>query len=373
MLFDFSLKSSLLLIFFVHGLVFTMLLLAKGLRNDDKPSLWLSAFTVLCTLHITPFMLGYAGWYSQQPYRDILFYIPFQQVLLLPPVLYLYCRSLLDNSFVFRIQDLVHFILPGLYLAFSVMVAVTDFWIIGEPFFYADGRDMDFDIEYQLAGFASLLVYLVLSLRMYSTYKDITYNTVSFADGLAFRWVNRFLISFVALLVLRALFFILNPEWDQFGRKFWYYLSFSILFYSITLSGILNSTRSISSLSVDPAPSAPVPIDLDSWTARIDALMRTERIYENPELSIVHLAYTLDTHPKKVSQAINQGFDLNFNDYVNRHRIQAVMAKLDAGEHHTRTLLGIALDCGFNSKSTFNRAFKRFAGMSPMTYVKSLG
>jgi len=56
-----------------------------------------------------------------------------------------------------------------------------------------------------------------------------------------------------------------------------------------------------------------------------------------------------------------------------RHRIQAVIAKLDAGEHHTRTLLGIALDCGFNSKSTFNRAFKRFAGMSPMTYVKSLG
>lgn len=78
-------------------------------------------------------MLGYAGWYSQQPYRDIPFYIPFQQVLLLPPVLYLYCRSLLDNSFVFRKQDFVHFILPGLYLAFSVMVAVTDHWIVAEP------------------------------------------------------------------------------------------------------------------------------------------------------------------------------------------------------------------------------------------------
>ncbi len=66
MLFSFSLKSSILLIFFFHGIVFSTLLLIKGVRTENKSSLWLSIFTVLCSFYIAPFMLGYAGWYAQQ-------------------------------------------------------------------------------------------------------------------------------------------------------------------------------------------------------------------------------------------------------------------------------------------------------------------
>lgn len=83
MFFDFSLKSSFLFVFFIHGLVFTVLLFIKGIQNNDKPSFWLSLFTILSTLYISPFMLGYAGWYSKDPYKSILFYVPFQQLFLL--------------------------------------------------------------------------------------------------------------------------------------------------------------------------------------------------------------------------------------------------------------------------------------------------
>jgi AraC-like DNA-binding protein len=67
---------------------------------------------------------------------------------------------------------------------------------------------------------------------------------------------------------------------------------------------------------------------------------------------------------------INQGFRLNFNDLINQYRIEAVKQKLKAGEQKTQTLLGIAYDCGFNSKATFNRAFKKATGQSPKEWLE---
>ena len=61
---------------------------------------------------------------------------------------------------------------------------------------------------------------------------------------------------------------------------------------------------------------------------------------------------------------------MNFNDFINHYRIEAVKEKLSAGEHNTTTLLGIAYDCGFNSKATFNRAFKKSTTLSPNEYLK---
>jgi AraC-like DNA-binding protein len=391
MLFDFSFKSSFLLLFFFHGLVFAVLLFIKGIQTNNKPALWLSAFTLLCVLYISPFMLGYAGWYSQQPYRNILFYTPLQQLLVLPPLLYFYCRSLFDRSFVFTRKQLLHFLPAALYLLYSCVVVVTDQLVLGEYYFYADERDKDFSFWYQAAGFVSLLVYLLLSLRSYHTYKQITYNTVSYADSLTFAWAQRFLLAFLLLLILRALFFFINPEWDEFGRKFWYYLSFSILFYYISISGYVNTVRSVTFFNepgaslaekaaehVDTVEDEPqqdmaakkeLP-DSDYWKSKIEQLVLDEKLYENPELSVADIAQPLGIAPKKVSQIINQGFAVNFNDYINQHRVKAVIAKLQEGEHSIQTLLAIAYDCGFNSKSTFNRAFKRHTGLSPNAYIQ---
>lgn len=395
MLFDFSLKSSFLMLFFFHGLVFAVLLFIKGIQTNNKPALWLSAFTFLCVLYISPFMLGYAGWYSKQPYRNILFYIPFQQLLLLPPVLYFYYRSLFDRSFVFTGKQLLHFLPAALYAVYSVIVVVADQLVVGEYFFYKDERDKDFSFWYQAAGFISLLGYLILSLRTYRTYKKITYNTISYADSLTFIWAKRFLLAFLLLLVLRFLFFIINPEWNAFGRKFWYYLCFSFLFYYISISGYVNTLRSVTffkepndsladevekPVAEDPEMQQPDTVvknelpDIDHWKKKIEQLVLDQKLYENPELSVADLALRLEIPSKKVSQLINQGFAVNFNDYINQQRVKAVIAKLQQGEHNIQTLLSIAYECGFNSKSTFNRAFKRYTSLSPIAYVqKKLG
>jgi AraC-like DNA-binding protein len=375
--FSFSQKSSILLIFFFHGIVFASLLFVKGWQQERASTKWLGLFSLLCALYIAPFMLGYAGWYSRQPYRDILFYIPFQQLFLFGPVLYFYMQSLLDQSFQFKRQDWFHFLPSVLYVIYTLVVFVTDVLVLKKAFFYEDGNDKDFSTWYQIAGFCSLAIYLFKSLRIYNTYRSMTYNLVSFADSVMFRWTHRFLIAFLLLIGIRFLFFIINPETGAFGQKFWYYVCFSLLFYYITISGYTNSLLSATpfspeTLEPDPEPQTETEQkmpDLDSWKEKVALLMTKEKMYENPELVIADLAGKLDTHAKKVSQVINQGFGMNFNDFVNHYRIKAVKQKIEEGEHNIQTLLGLAFDCGFNSKSTFNRAFRRETSLTPKEYI----
>lgn len=381
--FDFSLKSSFLFVFFFHGLVFTFLLLWRGIQHNNTAQKWLSFFTFLCTLYITPFMLGYAGWYSGGIYREILFYVPFQQLFLIPPVLYFYVRSLLDQTFSFQRKDWLHFIPAVLYLLYTLIIFISDQWLTEEVFFYKDGRDKDFDLWYQLLGFLSLTIYLIASLRVYKKYKGLSYATLSFADSVLFKWAERFLTAFVLLLGIRLLFFILNPEWAEFGRKFWYYLSFSGLFYFISINGYNNNIRSATSfrileepihqdtsalISEHEGPAEQIP-DLEKRKEQISLLMTEQKLYEDPLLTITIVADRLGTHSKKVSQIINLGFGMNFNDYINTYRIESVIQKIDAGEISSQTIMGLAYDAGFNSKSTFNRAFKRLKNMTPKEYV----
>ena len=399
MFFSFSPKSSVLLLFFLHGLIFSILLFLKGLKAEDKPSTWLSLFTLLCSLYIAPFMLGYAGWYSRDVYRDILFYTPFQQLFLLPPILYFYYKTLLDKSFIFTRRDYLHFVPATLYLIYSIIVFLTDKVIYNEYYFYDDGKDKDFSIWYQIAGLLSLTYYLIKSLKTYNEYKTLTYNSISFAESVMFKWAQRFLIAFLILIAIRILFFILNPEWDEFGKKFWYYLCFSVLFYYISISGYANYIFSITAFNglkansdsslkseliediktynqlpnrdSDKPSEEKVEIpDLNNWKEKVEKLMLVDQMYKNPELVISDLSNKLGTHSKKVSQVINQGLNLNFNDFVNLYRIKALMQKLEEREHDIQTLLSLAFECGFNSKSTFNRAFKRYTTLSPKEYIQ---
>ncbi len=388
MLFDFNLKSSFLLFFFLHGIIFSALLLERGINKNHIPSRWLSVFIFLCVLYISPFMLGYANWYSTNPYRNILFYIPFQHLFLFPPILYFYVRSLLEPSFTWRRTEFLHFIPAVLNILYSLVIFMADKVFLDEVYFYEDGKDKDFAFSYQLAGFISFFIYLMLSLRIYNTYKSNIY-----ADSLLIKWAQRFLIAFLLLILIRALFFIINPEWAEFGRKFWYYISFSILFYYISIKGYISSIRftlpddgsfanqrpdteyvkvsdddSENKKSSDPLSSE----ELNLWKSKIEKLMVEEQLYTHQELSTFLIAQQLDTHPKKISQVVNQAFQVNFNDYINTYRIHAVLEKIKQGEHIRKTLLGVATDCGFNSKSTFNRAFRKNMSISPREYVEMI-
>lgn len=402
MYFSFGFYSSLLLIFFVHGLVYAGLLFRKSIRNESTPDKWLAIFILLCSAYIAPWMLGFAGWYDNQPYRDFMFYVPFQHLFFIGPVIFFYVQSLLNPSFKFGNKEWLH-LLPGiLYLLYSLVMFVADKLILKRYYFLADGTDRDFDAWYQYAGFFSMMAYFFLSLRYYYLYRRLMNQVISYADAVIFKWVRNFLLAFLYMQLVDVAFFIGEMIWPAVGNyvgNWWKFFSFSLIFYYIAITGYSNALATKVPFRLNlvgnkpmlllqaPAnePEAGIVEDAEiiefddeqaaastgdnefiaAWKPKILQLVQTEKAYEDPELTLSQVAKQLKTNPTVISKAINQGFQLNFNDFINFYRVEAVKEKLKAGEQSTQTLLGIAFDCGFNSKATFNRAFKKFTGVSP--------
>ncbi|MDT7831501.1 helix-turn-helix domain-containing protein [Flavobacteriaceae bacterium S356] len=358
-----------------------MLLLRRGIQHQNTSNKWLSLLLFLCALYIVPYMLGYANWYAKKVTADILFFVPFMQVLVIGPVVYFYIQSLLQADFKFSKKDWIHFVPGFLYLLYSLVVFVTDKLILEEFYFYADGRDKDLKTWYQLLGLASMLYYLGLSLKKYSAYKKRIYDVVSYADSILFRWIRNFLLAFYTLLIIRIVFFFSNPQWVNFGSHFWYFISFAFIVYYISISGYTEAIKSSSFLlkKVDNTPIIPErekpmmsAIDVDKWKTQLIALLEQQKVYQNSQLTLSDIAEQLNTNTKTISSVVNGGFDMNFNDFINHYRIEAVKEQLKSGAHHKTTLLGIAFDCGFNSKATFNRAFKKSTSLSPKDYLKTI-
>ncbi|WP_435624568.1 helix-turn-helix domain-containing protein [Flagellimonas sp.] len=383
--FSFGPKSSLLLIFFFHGMVFSILSFRNGIIHQNQSSKWLGLLLFLYSMYITPYMLGYAGWYANKTTREILFFIPFMQVLLIGPVVYFYSQSLFDKSFRISKKRWLHFIPALLYAIYSLVVFITDKLILDDYYFYADGRDKDLANWYQVAGLVSMICYLILSLRYYNDYKSIIFQKVSYAESILFRWIRNFMMAFLAILILRIIFFITNPEWGEFGSQFWHYIAFSFVFYYISINGYTNALKTsvLSDINFHATPIfkekeeeigslISTEIDVQPWKKKLSAVIEEDKLYENPRLTLSDVAEALNTNTKVISSVVNSGFEMNFNDFINYHRIEAVKKKLADGEHQNTTLLGIALECGFNSKATFNRAFKKNTSLSPKDYLQKV-
>ncbi|WP_461587399.1 helix-turn-helix domain-containing protein [Winogradskyella sp.] len=386
--FNFNDYSSTLLIFFFNGIIFSALTLRQGIIHNITASRWLSLLLFLYAMYITPYMLGYAGWYGGGFTREFLFFMPFMQVLLIGPVVYFYTKSLLNSSFKLTKKDYFHFIPAILYAVYSLVVFITDKLVLDAYYFYADNKDKDLSNWYQVTGLVSMFIYLIMSLKYYAYYKKILFETVSYAESILFKWIKNFMIAFLTILVLRIVFFITNPEWGNFGSQYWHYIAFSFVFYYIAITGYSSIIKQTAlkgekleiinvfeeNLKVEQNENKPNTSDKDDkkWQERLSELMTKKSLYENPRLTLSDVARELNTTTKIVSSTVNSRFNKNFNDYVNEYRIDAVKEKLNKGEHNTRTLLGIALDCGFNSKATFNRAFKKSTTLSPKDYLDKM-
>ncbi len=97
-------------------------------------------------------------------------------------------------------------------------------------------------------------------------------------------------------------------------------------------------------------------------------LMTEEALYKKSDLSIADLASRLGVHPNYLSQIINQKEKKNFYDFVNSYRFEEFKRLIAQQKNRQYTLLSLALDCGFTSKSSFNRYFKKATGKSPSEY-----
>ena len=103
----------------------------------------------------------------------------------------------------------------------------------------------------------------------------------------------------------------------------------------------------------------------------INTYMLKEKPYLNQKLSIQNLSQAIQIPTHHISQVLNDVAGQSFFAYTNSYRTEAFIEKIKNDEHQKNTLLGLAYDCGFNSKTSFNRIFKEIKGVSPSEFIKS--
>ncbi len=372
----------------------------RGVKQDRFNDKLLGTFLFLAALYVVPWMTGFAGWYMPNTiYREILFYTPFIHGLFIGPLVYFYVKSVTNYRFQFSKKDLLHLIPGFAYLLWCVIVVVVDKLIVKKYYLMNGNNDPDFDEWYQWLQNISIIIYLLLSIRFYKQYKQYVMYEFSFADVANLNWLRNFIIAFCIITILPLLQKLLQliPAFHNldYVGSWYYFFAFAVVVYYIAINGFNAVIVPLRKLLFEPelllqyyqpkllnAPplkteeaefeiiTQQTNTELESWKQTIIALMQNEKLYEDAELTLSQLAKQLSTNTSVLSKIINTGFKLNFNDFVNEYRVNALMEKLKAGEQKKQTLLGIAFDCGFNSKATFNRAFKKQTGLSPKEWME---
>jgi AraC-like DNA-binding protein len=106
----------------------------------------------------------------------------------------------------------------------------------------------------------------------------------------------------------------------------------------------------------------------DAQLEKIRHGFHAEQLFLRHKLSLKEAAESLGMPPRQLSEVINRYYEMDFSNFVNSHRVEEVIRKVEAGELKHKTLLGVALESGFNSKSSFNQAFRDLKGKSPSQY-----
>lgn len=113
------------------------------------------------------------------------------------------------------------------------------------------------------------------------------------------------------------------------------------------------------------------PVVDEELKSKLVMYMDKEEPFRNPKLNLPELAEKLGLGTHELSRVINQGFDKNFNDFINAYRVEKFKKLLLDPSFENHTFLAIAFHVGFNSKTAFNRSFKKLTGQTPREYMKA--
>lgn len=371
--------------FFISGIAIALFLFAVLITKPGKeiPDYMLALLLLFLAQTILVTFLANQKLYPQYP---DLFVSGFASPLMVGPLLFLYTRYQ-TRDLSFQKKDLLHvmpyLVISSLYLPFYMLPFSEK-----ETIMKLDGKG------YELIGlirvvsiYISGVIYSGLSLWLLLNFKKKLKNEFSNTEKIRFNWLL-FLIAGMLGIWIVVLFIeddrLISVTSTSFVILLGYFGLTQVNVFSKKSTQVPVAGEDSSGLALI------VPDNLSAKTGsstkyqnsnlnekelmqiheHLKVMLQNEKPYLNPDLTLTELAGLLKTHPNKLSQAINQFEKKSFYDLINESRIHEFLNRVMQPGNKKYTFIALAYDCGFSSKVSFNRNFKKYTDKTPSEYLK---
>ena len=354
--------------------VFVVLVLNNKSVRKSRANLFLSILLIALSFSIAHIL--FAGTVLNH-FSGNVYHLGDPTFFLIAPLLWFYTNELTGQPVKWSWRLILHF-LPFLIIIFlSLTLNQTDPGFFLKVFF--DQHYRFINIGFWIAMVAQFSAYQAVTRKKLAGYQAIIQMEVSNKENVDITWIRFFMILFLLinvffLIALFAAIHLVSANWITKATA----LTFSLSVFALGYKGILQkqlfdrtqvkASDSVNLPSVEPKESKSDP----GLMHKVLEYMNEKKPYLDPELTLSSLAKDLTISRSQLSQLINDGAGQNFYDFINKYRVEEVKKLMVDPKMANFNLLGIALEAGFKSKSTFNLIFKRFTGITPTEYRKNL-
>jgi AraC-like DNA-binding protein len=361
----------------VQGLFFAFLILNK--KKRQIADFLLSGFVfVVSLLLINHYIDTHQILFKYPHLRFVSILIP----LLYGPLLFMYTENILLKKQEFKKSYYLHF-LPA--ILFSLLIIDLYFLDKDELNTFFQIRAIDANWRLQLAQLLQVLVpliYIFFALRLINKQEKKNLDFFSELDKIDLNWLKILLWSFGVIWFIVSVN-VLIYEFSQARILVWAHYTFTILFvffiffigyYGIKKSNIFLNVNYPDDQKNEKQLVEKKEVIIDEDDTQVKELlqyMTNEKPHLKSNLTISELANDLGTQPHVLSSILNNKLSKNFFDFVNQYRIEDFKIRIEDPENKKYTILALAFECGFNSKSSFNRIFKNYEGVTPSEYLKN--
>ncbi|WP_298426117.1 helix-turn-helix domain-containing protein [uncultured Kordia sp.] len=292
-------------------------------------------------------------------------------IYLFGPLLYMYFRALVFKESPKNILTFKHCIpslLLFLFFCWTLTLTMEEYTMMT----YSIGMQITYLIM-ELTGLISLIVYTTLSYKIMQKIKK-SEKYFSVYESKITRYMQFILIGFCIIILFWAFGIFRTYIMHSYDSYIIYKLVWISMSTFLFIVGYFSFTQpEVIRLPVEKMSSKKDRLnkkEIEEITNKLQFLIAEKQIYMRSDLSLKILAKKVDTSANNLSWLLNSVYGKTFYEFINEYRVKAFLEKVKEGEHKKQTILGIAMDAGFNSKSTFNKSFKMMMNDTPSRYIE---
>lgn len=296
------------------------------------------------------------------------------------PLIFLFTRTVLYTDRRMVNKDFLHFI-PVIAYLLCVAILYLPKNIAEKKEIYVQMMEQQTwqDLVISISSFLSIAIYLFLSYMLYKQYGSRLRDQFSRLEDKRFGWVQHVLFGFIALVLISIVLQVINSLFDSsdlFRPMAIVSLCFMLVFIMTSIYRGLKYDVSFEGISAQVAQSLENKPKMEltqkerELLTQLKSVMEGEQLFLEPDVNLHTLANKMDLPDRQVSKLLNSGLNQSFFDFINAYRIKHVQSLLK--EQPEMTIMEIMYRAGFNSKSSFNTAFKKHTGLTPSKYRKSI-